>query len=707
MRYFDRELSWLEFNRRVLEEAMDPRTALLERLKFQGIFHSNLDEFFMNRVARVKELADAGAAAIEGGGSAREQLARIRAQYLSLMASARDHFQRALLPQLRAAGVHLLDYDELSEPQREALERYFVTTVYPVLTPLAVDTGHPFPHISNQSLNLAVLIEDPSGVERFARVKIPQVLPRLLPVPMERGSRGYLWLEQLVAAHLSRLFRGMSVKACYPFRVLRDADLELQGDKTTDLLETIEESISRRRFGVVVQLLVQERMPLEVRTLLSRNLEIEPEDVYAVDGALGMADLLLLHEVDAPDLKDPPLRQRVPSALAPGADLFAAVRARDLLLHHPFDSFAPVVDFLRAATTDPGVLAVKQTLYRVGRHSPVVAALAEAANEGKQVAVLVELKARFDEENNIEWARALESAGVHVVYGDLTLKTHCKVLLIVRKEADGIRRYVHIGTGNYNARTARTYTDLSFFTCDPDIAEDVSALFNALTGYSQNRGYRKLLVSPAELRRGLASRIEREVAHARAGREAALCFKMNALTDLALIDVLYGASQAGVKIDLIIRGSCCLVPGQPGLSDNIRVRSIVGRFLEHSRIYHFRNGGEDEVLIGSADLMQRNLDRRVETLLPVEDARLRAWLVRGVLRPYLRDNQRARELQTDGTYRRVQPAAGEEIFDVQQWFLQPSSGLVHDTPVTLPPEPTPSTAGSDSEESYGAPDGRG
>jgi len=678
--YFNRELSWLEFNRRVLEEAMDSSHPLLEQVKFLSIFHSNLDEFFMIRVSGLKDQIASGVGERSPDGlTPREQLTVIRERVLEMRAQARHYWEKGLRPRLAEAGVQILSYDSLKKDQKAALRDYFASTVYPILTPLAVDPAHPFPHISNLSLSLAVAIRDPEKNERFARVKIPQVLPRLAAVEPShgRGDAGprprrhaFVWMEELIAAHLDMLFRGMKVLASFPFHVVRDADLEIRLDEAEDLLETIEQSLARRRFGSVTQLTVAADMPAHIRGLLLQNLEIEEGDVYPDDGPLALADLMQLCELDLPHLKDPPFRPHVPPSLRPGSDLFAAIRSHDIVLHHPYDSINPVVELVRAASVDPDVLAIKMTIYRVGRNSPIVAALAEAADNGKQVSVVVELKARFDEENNIVWARALEKAGVHVVYGEIELKTHCKLLLIVRRETDGIVRYVHLGTGNYNVRTARLYTDLGLLTCDPAIAEDASALFNVLTGYSANTGYRKLLVSPGGIRQGLAERIEREISHARAGRGGHIVFKMNSLTDYRSADLLYRASQAGVMIDLIVRSACCLVPGVKGLSDTIRVVSIVGRFLEHHRIYYFRNGGEEEVWLGSADMMQRNLDSRVETLFPIEDPRLKGWLIRSVLLPHLRDNVKARELQSDGTYVRVCPGPNEPPFEVQRWFLE-------------------------------------
>ncbi|NWJ48115.1 MAG: polyphosphate kinase 1 [Chloroflexi bacterium] len=683
--YFNREISLLEFNYRVLEEAMDETHPLLERVKFLSIFYSNIDEFYMIRVSGLKAQVEEGVTeSSEDGLTPREQLLLLRDRVQVLYKLAIRYFKETLLPLLAKAGIHIYNYSELNDEQKTTLKGYFDSTVYPVLTPLAVDPAHPFPHISNLSLSLAVVIKSPDGDNKFARVKIPQVLPRLVPVdvPYDRNQpelirgrkRGYVWLEQLVAANLDTLFTGLQVVNSYAFRVVRDADIEIRQDEAGDLLQTVEESLARRRFGSVTQLLVDAHTPDSIKSILSSNLEIESDYVYPTEGPLGLADLMSLYELEIPGLKDPPFRPRVPSSLRSGTDIFASIRAHDILLHHPYDSFTPVIDFLNAAANDPDVLAIKQTIYRVGSNSPIVEALAEASLNGKQVSVLVELKARFDEENNIEWARALEKAGVHVVYGDIELKTHCKILLVVRKEPDGIRRYVHLSTGNYNYKTARVYTDIGLFTCQPDLGADASALFNSLTGYSLNTAYRKLLVSPGGIRQGLLERINREIEHVKAGRGGQLIFKVNALTDFKLIDALYEASQAGVSIDLIIRNSCCIIPGVKGLSENIRVISIVGRFLEHHRVFYFRNGDEsaEEVWLGSADMMQRNLDRRVETTFPVEDLILKDWLIKEVLASYLKDNQKARLLLPDGAYNHIRPKSGEPAFNAQLWFLRRS-----------------------------------
>ena len=678
-RYFNREVNWLEFNRRVLEEAMDPSHPLLERVKFLAIFHTNLDEFFMIRVSGLQEQVESGLTAPSKDGlTARQQLAVVRERVIDLSKQAWAHYKNTIRPQLAEAGIRLLDYSDLQDEQRKALKKYFDTTVYPVLTPLAVDPAHPFPHISNLTLSLAVVLRHPAGGERFARVKIPSVLPRLVPVPSESrpgdGANGhpleFVWLEQLVAQHLGALFSGMEVLGSYAFQVTRDADLAIREDEAGDLLQTIEQQLMRRRFGSVAKLTVAKAMPAHIRRLLAQNLEVEDADIYEAQGPLSLGDLMSVWAIDRPDLKDTPFRPHVPEVFARHATIFDAIRAGDILLHHPYDSFEPVIEFVRAAAVDPDVLAIKQTIYRVGSNSPIVKALADAALEDKQVSVLVELKARFDEENNIEWARALERVGAHVVYGDIQLKTHCKVLMVVRREKHGIRRYIHLGTGNYNAKTAQVYTDMGLLTCDPVIGEDVTALFNTLTGYSLDMPYRKLLVSPGGIRKGILERIAREAEYARAGKPARIIFKANALTDFETADALYDASRAGVQIDLVLRGSCCLVPGVPGMSENIRVVSIVGRFLEHHRIYYFHNAGQEEVWMGSADLMNRNLDRRVETLFPIESPEIRRWVVDRALPAFLKDNVKARELQPDGSYIRRTPAPGEEPFSAQAWFLQ-------------------------------------
>jgi polyphosphate kinase len=677
--YINRELSWIEFNRRVFEEAQDSRHPLLERVKFLSIFETNLDEFIMIRLAGLKDQIVAHVTSVSPDGlTAEQQLRAVRRCLVPQVQQVRQYWRDELMPLLASRYIYILDYEQLDAQQRAAMESYFEHEIFPVLTPLAVDAGHRFPHISNRSLNLAVVITDPTYGERFARVKVPPALPRLVPVPIAENIQGavaFVWIEQVIAAHLNMLFPGFDVWESYPFRVLRDADIELREDDSADLLESIEQGLRERRFGSVVDLAVNPSMPLRIRSLLLDNLEITSEDLTVIDGPLGMGDVMELHHLDRPDLKDPSFTPRTPPELRKDHDLFAAIRQHDLLMHHPYDTFDSVVEFIRAAAQDPHVLAIKQTLYRVGTNSPVVNTLLEAVENGKQVAVLVELKARFDEENNIEWARALERAGVHVVYGLVELKglvglkTHAKIALVVRKEADGLHRYVHLGTGNYNATTARIYEDLCLLTCRQDIGADATALFNLLTGYSRQSTYSKLLVAPLGLRHGMLERIEREISLHREHGNGQLIFKMNALVDPEIIDALYHASQAGVSIDLIVRGICCLRPGIEGISETIRVRSIVGRFLEHSRIYYFRNGGDEEILLGSADMMQRNLDGRVETLFPIEDPVLRVAICDRLLKPELADTVNAHELLSDGHYRRVQPEPGEPLFDSQEWFI--------------------------------------
>ncbi len=672
--YLNREISWLAFNARVLGEARDQTQPLLERVKFIAITHTNLDEYYMVRVSGLQQQVAAGMTDVSPDGmTSVEQLTRLRARVGPMLADAARLFEGALRHELGAAGIEIHDYAALSRAQQRALRAYFERDVFPVLTPLALGPGHPFPHISNLSLNLAVVVRDPDLGERFARMKVPGVLPRFVPCPPEDGSsaRSFVWLEQVIAANMEALFPGLQVLESYPFRVTRDADLEIQEDEASDLLQTVEQGLRRRQFGDVARLEVTTAMPPRLRTLLIENLLVDPADVYALPGPLGLSDLMQIWKLDRPDLKDPPLLPATPVSLSDKNDsLLDMIGEQDLLLHHPYDSFGPILDFIKTATTDSGVLAVKQTLYRVGSNSPIVKSLAAARDDDTQVAVLVELKARFDEENNIEWAKALEEAGVHVVYGLVGLKTHCKVALVVRKEQGGaLRRYVHLGTGNYNPITARIYTDLSLFTARPDIAADVSELFNHLTGYSRQRRYRKLLVAPVNMRERLMQMIAREAEWARRGRPARLILKTNTLSDTLIIRALYDAAQAGVQIDLIVRGVCCLRPGVPGVSENIRVVSVIGRFLEHSRIYYFGNAGRFQIYCGSADLMRRNLDRRVEVLFPVEDRTLKQHIRDEILEIYLRDNVNAHELQPDGSYVRLHPAEGEASFSAQDWFL--------------------------------------
>jgi polyphosphate kinase len=679
--YLNRELSLLAFQHRVLEEAEDKRNPLLERVKFLSILGSNLDEFFMVRVAGLAAQIDAGATEPGPDGlSPRAQLIAIRRDVKKLINEA-HRCMAALMEELNEQGIFIHAYSALSDVQRQRAVQYFDETVFPVLTPLAFDPGRPFPHISNLSLNLAVLIRDNPGHEHFARVKVPDSLPQLLPLNRQTkaGSKrartrriDMVWLEEVIAANLAKLFPGMQVVESYPFHVTRDAEVAIKELEAEDLLETIEEGVRQRRFQHVVRLSVTQDMPASMLTILMNNLEVTQSEVYRTQRPLSLKRLFNLYSLDRPELKDAPFVPAIPKDLVETSeddDMFAAIRRHDIFLHHPFDSFQPVIEFLRKAARDPAVLAIKICLYRVGRNSPVVEALLEAIEEDKQVATLVELKARFDEESNIEWARALERSGVHVVYGLIGLKIHSKVALVVRREQDRIARYVHISTGNYNAVTAHTYTDMGIFTCDEDIADDVSDLFNYLTGYSYKADYQKLLVAPVNLRARMEALIEREIRHARAGKKGHLVFKVNSLSDAKLIRTLYKASRAGVRIQLLVRGICCLRPGVRGISDNIEVVSIVGRFLEHSRVYYFRNGGAEEVYIGSADLMSRNIDNRVEVLTPVKDPDIIRTICDKVLTVYLADNVKARQMTSSGGYPR-RKTAGRNPVNSQEVLLQ-------------------------------------
>ncbi len=664
--FFNRELSWLAFNQRVLHEAEDDRNPLLERLKFLAIFANNLDEFIMVRVAGLRRQVAAGVKQTPPDGlTPQEQLDAIGRKIGELI-TAQNACLADLLHRLGDHGVRLVPMDELTSDERIAMDGFFRREVFPVLTPLVVDPGHPFPHISNLSISLAVEIRDPdTGAVRFARVKVPRSLPRWVPV--EGRTNQFVPLEDLVGAHLEALFPGVDVLDWYPFRVTRYSDLELPEflDEPEDLLATIEEQVFQRRFGEVVRLEVADQTPVHLRQLLLEELQAENElpagalterDVMAAGTLLGLGDLITLNGLDLPALRDAAFVPDTPAALRdPMRSIFDVIRERDMLVHHPFDSFTATVErFIEEAARDEHVLAIKMTLYRTSGDSQIVDALTEAAQRGKQVAVLVELKARFDEANNINWARQLEEVGVHVAYGAATLKTHAKTVLVVRREADGIRRYVHIGSGNYNSRTARIYTDVGLFTCSPLIGEDVSELFNALTGFSRKRSYQALLVAPTSLRSRFIELIEREAAHARAGRPARVIGKMNALVDEEISRALYSASGDGVEIDLIIRGICCLRPGIPGVSDNIRVESVIGRFLEHSRVWYFANGGAGQYFLGSSDWMPRNFDRRVEAVVPVEDRTLHPRL-RALFETLLSDNRQAWDLDADGVWRQRQP----------------------------------------------------
>ncbi|OQY30886.1 MAG: polyphosphate kinase 1 [Anaerolineaceae bacterium 4572_5.1] len=682
--FINRELGMLAFQERVFEEVVDKKNPLLERVKFLSIVGSNLDEFFMVRVGGLKMQNEAGVTKLSiDGKTPAEQLAAIRKKTYKLMLELRKYLREELLPELDKAGIHILRYDQLNEKQKEHMDQYFHEIVFPVLTPLAFDPGHPFPHISNLSLNLAVLIKDKDKEKHFARVKIPALLPRLVPIKRSSGgvrqdgtvphNHYFVWLEQLITAHINTLFPGMKIVASYPFRVTRNADIAIQELEASDLLKTMAANIQKRRFGDVIKLSVSKKMPDNVLDILTKNLRVDRNDIYIFEDPLGLNSLMELHKIERFDLKDAAFMPRTPEALRAtneDSNIFSAIKQGDILLHHPYDSFAPIVDFLKTAARDPSVLAIKQTLYRVDKESPVVDTLLKAQRDyGKQVAVLVELKARFDEESNIEWARMLENEGVHVTYGILGLKTHSKVTLVVRKEGERIQRYIHLGTGNYNQTTAKLYEDIGMFTCDEGIGADATDLFNFLTGYAEQKDFRKLLVAPKALRQRFEEMIEREIEHQIAGRPAHLIFKTNALVDKPFIKKLYRASQAGVKIDLIVRGICSLRPGVEGLSENIRVISVVGRFLEHSRIFYFHNAGAEEIYLGSADLMPRNLNERVEVVFPVSAPQKIRYIRDQILNAYLSDNSKARLMQPDGTYKRLAPSNGDEAISVQAWLL--------------------------------------
>jgi polyphosphate kinase len=677
--FYSRELSWLAFNDRVLEEAFDARNPLLERLKFIGIFSTNLDEYFMIRVAALKQqLAAEVHKRSNDGRLPNEQLAAISERLRPSLERFARLLRDDLMPALGKEGIAIRSYAELSDEQKNGLRVLFDERVFPVLTPLAVDQGHPFPYISNLSLSLGVEMYESTvdGPEmHFARVKVPQSLPRLIALPAPEGLNHFVLLEDVIAQNLDALFPGMEIRASYRFRVTRDADLDLQEDEADDLLRMIESELRRRRFGEPVRLEVEASMPEALRTKLLEALSLGEDDLYAIDGMLGTNDLFGLVALDRPELHDAPFTPSIPKRLVGESDIFAAIREGDILLQHPYESFDPVVQFVKAAANDPHVLAIKQTLYRTSGDSPIVNALVEAAENGKQVAALIELKARFDEENNIHWARNLERVGAHVVYGFPGLKVHAKVILVVRDEPDGIRRYVHFGTGNYNDKTAKIYTDLSLFTCRPELGADVTHLFNRLTGFSKTTQYKELLVAPTTLRTGFVDLIEREIENAREGRPSGIVAKLNAISDKRMVQALYRASQAGVPIELIVRGMCELRPGIPGVSDTIRVRSIVGRFLEHSRIFAFENGGSREIYMGSADWMGRNLDRRVETIVPVLDPLLREYLWGGILDVLLRDNVNTRFLRSDGTYVRRVPEDGEAVFSAHSALLESAKAL--------------------------------
>jgi polyphosphate kinase len=670
--YLNPHLSLLAFQHRVLEEARDPANPLLERVKFLSILGSNIDEFFMVRVAGLWQQIENRSTEVNiDGRLPTEQIELIRQDVTHLVNEMYRLWRDELMPDLKKAGIHILENAELNAQQRTFLDDYFRREIYPVLTPLAVDHGRPFPHISNLSLNVGVVVGNGDGREHFARIKVPGTLPQLLPLPGDAGELNFVWLEQAIVCNLRMLFPDMEILKADVFHVTRDAELAIQELETEDLLESVQEAVWRRRFRDAVRLQIDAGMPQSLIDILTSNLELDQNDVYRVAGPVDISRVKALLSIDWPALKDKPFTPSTPRGFnGPRSEIFTTIQQGDVLIHQPFESFQPVIDFLRAAAKDPDVLAIKMTLYRVGRNSPIVEALLEAIENNKQVAVLVELKARFDEESNIEWAQKLEREGVHVVYGLPNVKVHCKMAMVVRREGTAIRRYLHLGTGNYNPATARIYTDLGLFTCNEEIGADVSDLFNHLTGYSAKKSYRKLLVAPNSIRSGLERLIRLEMERHQAHGDGLLIFKMNALEDPGMIKLLYEASRAGVQIDLVIRGVCALRPGVPGVSETIRVRSIIGRFLEHSRIYYFHNGGDELVYVGSADLMPRNLNRRVEVLFPVENQKLIRRLRDRILQKYLEDEACARDMHSDGVFERVKSETGRKPLNSQMWFLK-------------------------------------
>ncbi|HEY7315150.1 MAG TPA: polyphosphate kinase 1 [Gemmataceae bacterium] len=694
--YFNRELSWLEFNRRVLEEAQDPSVPLLERLKFLAIFESNLDEFFMVRVGGLQQKVQAGIA--YGSGADRmpvkDQLERIGLIVREMMDQTYRCLMEDVRPGLEREGIILLAPNDLTETHRKHLAEVFRRQVFPVLTPLAVDPGHPFPHLLNKSLNLAVILQRPGSPEKlFAVVQVPSVLPRFVQLPSEPGPTPrhvFTPLENVIRMHLAELFPGMEIEHDTVFRVTRNSDFEIDDDEVEDLLKTIEEEVRKRRRGAAVRLQIESDAPVEVEQFLMTALDLDPTDVFRHPGLLDLTGLFQIHGLPGyPHLRDPQFVPQPVPEFVQATNLWTAIRTRDILVHHPYESFAHVVDFIDAAANDERVLAVKLTLYRTSSDSPVVRALQRAADNGKQVTAVIELKARLDEERNIVWARELEKAGVHVVFGFIGLKTHCKVALVVRREDDGIRRYVHLATGNYNPQTARIYTDLGYFTCNADFCEDASALFNYLTGYCELPQWRKLVVAPSRLQAFMIEKIQRETALQQGGKEGRILAKINGILEPAIVQALYRASQAGVRIDLICRGICSLRPGVPGVSDNIRVISIVDRFLEHSRIFYFGNDGDPQVYIGSADWMDRNLSRRVEVVFPIEPPELKQRLIREMLATSLADNAKARLLLPDGSYQRITPTEPQMRVRSQERFLEIAAQNASRSLVETAPPPIP------------------
>lgn len=690
--YENRELSWLKFDARVLNEAKDKSIPLLERLKFVSITSSNLDEFFMVRVASLKDMVHADYRKRDiAGMTASEQLDRINTATRKLVESQYNTYNRSLVPLMAANGIHIIEkYEELTAEQAAYVDRYFEEDVYPVLTPMAVDASRPFPLIRNKTLNIAALLsskkdEKHKDAVEFATVQVPGVLPRLVPIPADTSEnfgevegRTFILLEQIIEKNIDKLFLNYHVLCAHPYRVMRNADLPIDEDEAADLLKEIQKQLKKRQWGEVIRLEVEASVDKKLLRFLKDELKVAEEDIFQISGPIDLTFLMKMYGLSGCDsLRYEPYKpQRVPE-IEPGEDIFEAIRVGDILLHHPYETFDPVVDFIRQAASDPDVLAIKQTLYRVSGNSPIIASLAQAAENGKQVSVLVELKARFDEENNIVWAKKLEQAGCHVIYGLVGLKTHSKIALVVRREEDGIRRYVHLGTGNYNDSTAKLYTDCGIFTCNEAIGEDATAVFNMLSGYSEPLSWNELVLAPIWLRTRFMRLIARETKHAREGKPAKIVAKMNSLCDEGIIAALYEASAAGVEIELIVRGICCLKVGIPGISENIHVRSIVGNFLEHSRIFFFLNDGEEELYMGSADWMPRNLDRRVEILFPVLDDTLKEK-VKHILDVELADNTKAHVLKPDGEYEKID-RRGKVLVNSQKQFCEEAVAAVPKT----------------------------
>jgi polyphosphate kinase len=684
--YINRELSWLEFNRRVLEEAQDKLTPPLEKLKFASIFSSNLDEYFMVRVGGLFRILNADVDGIDASGrTIRQQLDEIAERVRRLVAEQYRCIMEVLLPRLKKTGIFLHRIDELDKKESKRLDEYFEGQVFPILTPLAVDAGHPFPFLGNLRLNLLVVFKEASGIkvpQAYAFVEVPTILPRLIPANVEMEGHHFILLEDLIRRHIHQLFPGMEIKNVIAFRVTRNHDYDLYENEVMDLLKSVEAEIRDRSDKIAVRLEIDPGAPKKVVQLLARQLGVEERFIYEIDGPINIRDFLSLYDLPVdPSHKDPPFNPRIPQRFAADKDIFTIIREGDVLLHHPYDSFAVVMDFLNTAADDPDVLAIKQTLYRIGKDSPVIGALRRAAENGKQVTAVVELKARFDEEFNIDWSRQMEDSGVNAVFGFVRWKTHCKATLVVRREGKQLRRYVHVSTGNYNTVTAKIYTDIGLFTCHPDFGNDVSALFNILTGFnSWTAGdmltpetvasmFRKFMISPVTTQETLLRLIDRESKKSTPKMPGRIIAKLNALVDTKIIRKLYEASQAGVRVDLLVRGICCLRPGVPGISENIRVISILDRFLEHSRIYYFHNGGSPEIYSGSADWMPRNFKKRAEILYPIENTELKARIIKEILITYLNDNVKARLMQPDGSYVRVKPKEGAKLVRSQSSLI--------------------------------------